>query len=80
MSSFNDLVNLISSTFGNSLKPQFLQIANVELVKYINTGDRVKDGSFVIIANTFFLAGIFVALFGTIGHILFLLIIGLGVY
>ncbi len=48
---FNELTTLITSTFGNNIKPQFLQIANLELIKYINTGDRVKDGAIVIILN-----------------------------
>ncbi len=52
MSSFNDLITTIVNTFGTGIKPQILQIANLELVKYVNTGDRVKDGAIVVVLNT----------------------------
>lgn len=52
MSSFNELVTTVVNTFGTGIKPQILQIANLELVKHVNTGDRVKDGAIVIVLNT----------------------------
>ncbi len=52
MSSFTELTDLLTNSFGGTIKPQFLQIANLEIVKFINTGDRVKDGAIVIVLNT----------------------------
>lgn len=52
MSDFNNLITQITSVINDNIKPQFLQIANIELVKQINTGDRIKDGALVIIFNS----------------------------
>lgn len=52
MSSLNDIIDLVTNSFSGTIKPQFMQIANLEIIKYINTGDRVKDGAIVIILNT----------------------------
>lgn len=54
MSTYVELINIITNAFVNNIKPQIVQIANLEIVKYVNTGDRVKDGSIVIIINVLF--------------------------
>ncbi len=58
MSSFDELINIVSSTLSSNIKPQFLQITNVEVIKYVNTGDRIKDGSIVIIINALISIGL----------------------
>ncbi len=52
MSSLQELNHIITTAISSNIKPQFLQIVNVELMKYIDTGDRMKDGSLLIIVNS----------------------------
>lgn len=53
MATLGELVTLVTQIFGQNIKPQLQQIANLEIVKYVNTGDRVKDGALVLVANSF---------------------------
>ncbi len=46
------LFSIINSKISSTIHPQILQLINIYLVQYINTGDRVKDGCFTIIVNT----------------------------
>jgi hypothetical protein len=51
MSTVIELMKNTHTIVLNTIKPQFLQIINLEIVKYVNTGDRVKDGAIVVIMN-----------------------------
>jgi hypothetical protein len=62
---FTNFQNIIMT----SIKPQFLQIINLEIVKYVNTGDRVKDGAIVVILNSVF--SIFVSIIYYIFEIIY---------
>jgi ATP-dependent 26S proteasome regulatory subunit len=45
------LFTIIKDKIGSTIHPQILQLVNIYLIQYINTGDRVKDGCYTIIVN-----------------------------
>lgn len=51
----SEIVDYIVGIIINNIQPNLLQIANSEFVKYINTGDRIKDSSYVLILNSLLL-------------------------
>lgn len=51
----SDVIEYISGIIINNIQPNLLQIANSEFVKYINTGDRIKDSAYVLILNSILL-------------------------
>ncbi len=51
----SEIINYISNIIINNIQPNILQIANSEFVKYINTGDRIKDSAIVLILNSILL-------------------------
>jgi hypothetical protein len=52
MSEETTLFSIINGKVSSVIHPQILQLINIYLIQYINTGDRVKDGCFTIIVNT----------------------------
>ncbi len=53
MTTINQMIADCANTFKGSIQPQINQITNLELTRYINTGDRVKDNALIIILNGF---------------------------
>ncbi len=53
MTTINQIMTDFANTFKGSIQPQINQITNLELTRYINTGDRVKDNALIIILNGF---------------------------
>ncbi len=53
MTTINQIMGDFANTFKGSIQPQINQITNLELTRYINTGDRVKDNALIIIVNGF---------------------------
>lgn len=51
----SEIVDYISNIIINNIQPNLLQIINSEFVKYINTGDRIKDSACVLIVNSILL-------------------------
>jgi CRISPR/Cas system-associated protein Cas5 (RAMP superfamily) len=47
----SEIIEYISNIVTKNIQPNLLQIANTEFVKYINTGDRIKDSAYVLILN-----------------------------
>ena len=45
------LISIVKDKISNTIHPQILQLVNIYLIQYINTGDRVKDGCYTIIIN-----------------------------
>ncbi len=64
-----DIVEYISGIVTQNIQPPLLQIANSEFVKYINTGDRIKDSAYVLVLNSLLL--ILIKIFYKLIHIVY---------